>query len=141
MAEKHRRYRSTEKGKRKHRDYMKEYMQAYRQRLAAEGKLDRTKGRQYDKEAYKRLRMKAFEQLGGARCCNCGCDIFTILEINHVNGGGRVELKIKQSRQLYRDIARGCVDVTEYNVLCRVCNALHYVESVLGILGHKVYWN
>ncbi len=32
MAEKHKRYRSTEKGSRKHREYMREYMTAYRER-------------------------------------------------------------------------------------------------------------
>ena len=80
------------------------------------------------------------EQLGGKQCCNCGCDDFSILEINHINGGGRKALKIASNRQLYLNIVKDRVNLKEYNVLCRVCNALHYVQDILGVEGHKVLW-
>lgn len=86
------------------------------------------------------VRENAMERLGGKKCCNCGCDDFSILEINHINGGGRKELKGKQNRQLYRDIVNDKVNLDEYNVLCRICNALHYVAQILGIKGHQVLW-
>ena len=140
LAESQRRYRASEKGKTKHREYMRAYMVAYRQRLVAEGRLDRDKQHEYDRKAHRRLREKVFEVLGGARCSNCRCDVFDILEVNHLNGGGRRELKTKQSRQLYREIISGQVEQANYNVLCRVCNALHYVETVLGIAGFKIKW-
>jgi hypothetical protein len=140
IAESQHRYRATEKGKTKHREYMRAYMVAYRQRLIAEGRLDREKQHQYDKKAHRRLRAKVFEVLGGAQCCNCGCTVFEILEVNHINGGGRRELKVKQTRQLYRDIIYRRVKQDNYNVLCRVCNALHYVETVLGVAGFQIRW-
>jgi hypothetical protein len=37
-------------------------------------------------------------------------------------------------------LLRGELDKAEYNVLCKVCNMLHYVES-LDIIGHVVVWN
>ena len=140
MAEKHKRYMATEKGKAKRREYMRVYMPAYRQRLIAEGRLDREKQHEYDKKAHRRLREKVFEVLGGAQCSNCGCDVFEILEVNHINGGGRQELKEKQTRQLYREIIYGRVNADNYNVLCRICNALHYVETVIGIEGFRIKW-
>ena len=48
--------------------------------------------------------------------------------------------KTRQNRQLYRDIAKGRVELSEYNVLCRVCNALHYIQAILGVKGHQVIW-
>ena len=140
MAEKHKRYMATEKGKAKRREYMRVYMPAYRQRLIAEGRLDREKQHEYDKKAHRRLREKVFEVLGGAQCSNCGCDVFEILEVNHINGGGRREQKDKQTRQLYREIIYGRVNADNYNVLCRICNALHYVETVIGIEGFRIKW-
>jgi len=140
MAEKHTRYNATEKGKTKRREYMRAYMVTYRQRLLAEGRLDREKQHQYDKKAHRRLRAKVFDVLGGAHCSNCGCDVFEILEVNHINGGGRLELKTKQTRSLYRDIIYGRVRQDNYNVLCRVCNTLHYVETIIGISGFQIKW-
>ena len=140
IAESQRRYRASEKGKTKHREHMRAYMTAYRQRLIAEGRMDREKQHEYDKKAHRRLRAKVFEVLGGEQCSNCGCNVFEILEINHINGGGRRELKTKQTRQLYRDIIHERVKQDNYNVLCRVRNALHYVETVLGIVGFQIRW-
>lgn len=55
-------------------------------------------------------------------------------------GGGRQALKETQNRQLYRAIVNDKVNLNEYNVLCRVCNALRYVGDVLGIRCHRVLW-
>ncbi len=51
-----------------------------------------------------------------------------------------IRLKEKQNRQLYRDIVNDKVDLSEYNVLCRIGNALHYVQEILGISRHQVLW-
>lgn len=140
MAEKHNRYRATEKGKLNHREHMREYMKAYREKQRLSEDYDVDEERRKWREQHKRVREKAMERLGGIRCFNCGCDDFSILEINHINGGGRKALKIKQNRQLYRDIMNDKVNLSEYNVLCRVCNALHYVQEILGVSGHEVFW-
>lgn len=140
MAEKHKRYRASEKGKRTHREYMRGYMAFYRKRLKEQGLLDPEEERCKWRKQHQRVRERAFDVLGGRRCVNCGCDELSLLEINHVKGGGRAELKRVSNRQLYRSIANGKVDNANYNVLCRACNALHYVQDILGVRGHKVIW-
>jgi hypothetical protein len=134
------RYRSSEKGKLKHREQMREYMKNWRKQRKESADFDPEEERRKWREQHQKVRERAMERLGGKKCSNCGCDDFSILEINHINGGGRKALKIASNRQLYLDIVKDRVDLTEYNVLCRVCNALHYVQDILGIEGHKVLW-
>ena len=140
MAENHRRYRATPNGKLKHRDHMREYMVVWRERRKQSPDYDPEEERRKWREQHQRVREKAMERLGGKTCSNCGCDNFSVLEINHIHGGGRQALKTTQNRQLYRAIMNDKVDLNEYNVLCRVCNALHYVQDVLGVRGHQVIW-
>lgn len=140
MAERQNRYRATEKGKQKHREYMRSYMIAYRERRKQSLNYDLEEERRKWREQHHQLREKAIERLGGRQCANCGCDVFSLLEINHIKGGGRRAAKMGSNRQLYRQIVNGDVELSEYNVLCRVCNALHYVKDILNIKGHKVSW-
>ncbi len=87
----------------------------------------------------KRLREKAIEKLGGPVCVNCGCTKKEILEINHVKGKGRQERKKYQNyHSFFRDIINEKVNIMDFNILCRVCNAKHYVENELGIKGYKI---
>ncbi len=140
MAENHNRYRATENGSRKHREFMREYMIVYRERRKQSSDYDIEEERRKWREQHQRVREKAMDLLGGRRCANCGCDKFSLLEINHLNGGGRVAAKSRSNRQLYRDIVSSRVPSSDYNVLCRICNALHYVEEILGVKGHQVLW-
>lgn len=79
--------------------------------------------------------------LGGAVCCNCGCDELKYLEINHINGGGTKELK-KIKGTLTRFILSGRRNLKDLNVLCRTCNAMDFLQkkhtSELGF--HEVTW-
>ena len=140
MAEKHNRYRATEKGKQKHREHMREYTIAWRKHRKESGDYNPEEERRKWREQHKRIRERAMERLGGRKCCNCGCNDFSVLEINHINAGGRKALKERQNRQLYRDIVNDRVNLNDYNVLCRVCNALHYVREILGVKGHQILW-
>jgi hypothetical protein len=140
MAEKDNRYNASEKGKQKHREFMRGYMIEWRKRRRESADYDQEEERRKWREQHKKVREKAMERLGGKIYVNCGCDDFSILEINHINGGGRKALKQTQNRQLYRQIVNDKVDLNEYNVLCRVCNALHYVQDILDIKGHTVSW-
>ena len=140
MGEAQNRYRATPKGKEKHREHMREYMIAWRKIRKESSNYNPEEERRKWREQHRRVREKAMERLSGKWCSNCGCDDFSVLEINHINGGGRKALKTTQNRQLYRDIINDKVDLSEYNVLCRICNALHYVQEILGIKGHQVLW-
>ena len=108
----------------------------YRAELKAKGIHYRWNSKEYMKE----LRRKVIDLIGGPICAECGCDEFRILEINHIEGGGTREHKEKRYKKMLCDIVYGRVDAKKYNVLCRVCNAAHYVSSLLGIPGHRVIW-
>lgn len=140
MAESQKRYRATEKGGQKYRDRMRGYMVAYRELRKQSSDYDLDEERRKWREQHQRLREKAIDRLGGRQCANCGCNEFSLLEINHINGGGQAAAKIKPHRQLCRDIINGKVELRDYNVLCRICNALHYVQDILKVKGHSVVW-
>lgn len=113
--------------------YFKKYMRKYR----------KTHKRKWNAPGYKlRLRLKAMDTIGGPECANCGCDKLEILEINHINGGGNKDLKNRTNQfQFYREIYKDLDAKSKYNVLCRPCNALHYVQDILKIKGHKITWS
>lgn len=83
-------------------------------------------------------RRRAIDMIGGPKCVGCGCDRYAILEINHKNGHGRV---VSPRGKVISQILNGKIPVSDFNVMCRVCNALHYVCEILGIRGHTVIWN
>lgn len=91
---------------------------------------------------HSQYRLRAYKKIShDIKCANCGCDIAGILEINHINGGGKAEIRLKY-HNIYRafldDIVFGIRDTRDLNLLCKVCNALHYIETVLGIKGFNV---
>ena len=88
-----------------------------------------------------RLRVKAIEIIGGPVCCECGCQEYRILEINHLMGGGNREFAKIPRATFYRSIIAGKRNPKEFNILCRVCNANHYVRDILGFKGFVVSWN
>lgn len=79
------------------------------------------------RKAHLNRRRKAFEKLGGAFCRNCGCDEIEFLELNHKNGGGCQEFK-KIGNHIIDMIINGQRNLNDYEVLCRVCNALDYLK-------------
>jgi hypothetical protein len=65
-----------------------------------------------------------------------------LLEINHKNGGGGKEMSNgHNSMSFYRDIIALRRQVSDLEILCRVCNAKHYLESKYGKLPIEVKWN
>lgn len=107
------------------------------------------KCKKYDIE-HKRERSKANRELlrkvnfniisgGEPKCVNCGCDDQRLLEINHINGGGNKELKNGKNTNAFAwNIYMGRRNTSDLNLLCRVCNALHYLEGKYGKTGHIV---
>ncbi len=68
---------------------------------------------------------------------NCGCPEPEILEVNHVKGGGWREWKAIGNEAVYRGIAKGERDLSEFSVLCRVCNTLDYVKRKAPAIGAR----
>lgn len=88
------------------------------------------------------LRARLFAVFG-SKCVNCGCDDARILELNHIRGGGRKDRAKTQncSAAIYRKALKDPNRKKKYNILCRICNALHYVQKIRGISGHHVSWS
>ena len=117
--DKHTRYRQSEKGQLKRKEYQREYMRRYREARKELGDPE-----PYSKRYHQNLRKKVFEKLGGDVCAECGCNEISILEINHKSGGGNKLAKSRPLRMQHLDIVLDRVGLSEYNVLCRVCNAV-----------------
>lgn len=67
------------------------------------------------------------ELVGGAYCIGCGCDDLDFLEFNHIGGGGSAEWRQAKSWIVDR-LLSGERKPDGLNVLCRVCNAIEYLE-------------
>jgi predicted Zn-ribbon and HTH transcriptional regulator len=72
--------------------------------------------------------------------CKCGCNDIRFLEINHINGGGTKEFRAKGSR-VYWDIIQHKRPVDDLEVMCKVCNALHYLELKYGKLPFNITYD
>lgn len=118
-------YKDKEKRKTWLRNYCREYMKDWR-------KKNPKKVKEIDARAKRKLRMRVLEYLGGAKCKRCGCTDVRILEINHINFGGNKEQKEKGYWNFLRNILRD-KRKDEFEVLCRVCNAVHYCEEKFGL--------
>ena len=74
-------------------------------------------------------------------CCNrCGCDKFELLEINHINGGGLKEVG-RKNQAFVSKILSGERSVNDLEILCKMCNILHYVQMKFGPQPYTLDWN
>ena len=56
-----------------------------------------------------------------------------MIEINHINGGGRKEL-LAQRNKYYRSILNLEREIEDLELTCKVCNSLHALELKYGPL-------
>lgn len=135
-----------------HRDYERNYRKIHRdetwykeynrQKSANWRKKNYEKSKEIYKRHNRKVRLEALQMVSGFDspiCTNCGCDDLHILEINHKNGGGSAEYKriLSQGHNIYWLIVKAHRSVDDLEVLCKVCNAKHYVEHKFGS-GYKV---
>jgi len=68
------------------------------------------------------------------KCENCGCDDVSLLQINHLNGGGYKEAKKTWGKgytsNLWQRILHHGRDVSDLNLLCGPCNTLSYLKRM-----------
>lgn len=113
-------------------------------RLESMKSYDREHKRDRAKKNRERIRLTNFNRVSNNNpvCENCGCDDLRLLEINHKNGGGTQERnKGKDSNKFANDIFMGRRGVDDLNLLCKVCNALHYLEMKFGKLPFEVKYD
>lgn len=80
----------------------------------------------YRLENARKWRKLAVEKLGG-KCKKCSFSDYRALQIDHVNGDGSEERKIRKS--INRKIVLNLTDVSRYQLLCANCNWIKRVEN------------
>lgn len=128
--------------KERFREYQREYRKRDPEKIKEEYQKYKEKQKAQHREYKVELRKTVMDMLGGQKCSKCGCNEYSILEVNHINGGGTKHKKTYvDTYAFYRAIRDGEEELKEYNVLCSVCNIQHYVEEIRGVRGHTVAWN
>lgn len=91
---------------------------------------------------YNSRRTRAMEMIGGAKCIRCGCDKLEFLEFNHKNGGGCREYRKERKNSMVDRLLSGKRNVDDLNVLCRVCNALDFLErkDIKSAMKYQIKW-
>lgn len=74
------------------------------------------------------------------KCNRCGCDKFDLLEINHINGGGLKEVG-RRNQIFISKILSGERQIDDLEILCKMCNILHYIELKFGKQPYTLDWN
>lgn len=116
----------------KHPERIEKYKEYHKKHSKERGKINR-----------ERVKKVVFNLISNNNpiCNNCGCDDVRLLEINHIVGGGNKELQNgKRTNVFMWDIYMGRRETMDLNLLCRACNALHYLELKYGKLPMKILW-
>lgn len=84
----------------------------------------------YCKNRNKEKKLEAINILGG-KCVKCDFSDIRALQIDHINGGGNVELKYKTSRSSYlKSVIESFLNnENKYQVLCANCNWIKRYEN------------
>lgn len=110
------------KGKRICRDCRLSTLQRYR--ATESGKVV---SRATNVKSLKNLRSRVLEFLGG-KCVQCGIDDWRVLQVDHVNGGGRREVR-SLGGCTYSFWRRVFKFPAEYQILCANCNWIKVYEK------------
>lgn len=112
--------RATQEGIEKHREKCTEHSRAYRERYPDKIKEQR-------KRLHSSRKYRALCKVGEPVCCSCGCNEVDFLEFNHKDGNGCQEFKENSASMIDKILTHGRT-TDDLNILCRVCNALEYLE-------------
>ena len=87
---------------------------------------NKEKVHQYARNHKQKRRKQVIEYLGG-KCINCGISDWRLLQVNHINGGGNEERRIRTNYKTWEQILNG-ERSGEFDVRCANCNILHEYE-------------
>lgn len=91
--------------------------------------------READRTYMRELRAKAVAALGG-HCCRCGFTDLRALQIDHPNGGGRVDRQLVGAGTIF--LSRVIANPDHYQLLCANCNWIKKFEDKEHV-GARVY--
>jgi len=80
-----------------------------------------------------KLHTTVIKMLGGV-CVKCGCTDLRVLEVNHIDGGGKTEYLSKSNQAFYWKVFYGERTIDDLNVMCASCNALYEYERKAGLV-------
>lgn len=108
-------------------DQAAEYRQNNRERIAEYYQNNREKVRGKQVEYYQNLRSMAYKLLGN-HCMYCGCCGPDMLVIDHINGGGKLEVR-ELGSHIYARVINHPDPNSTYQLLCATCNEIKAYES------------
>ena len=117
---------NREKKREYHRQWYKKNPEKVRERKRQWRKKNPEKGREYCRGWNRRFRLRIIEHLGG-KCNRCGITDVRVLQIDHINGGGRRELRSLSRHQYYHLVFSDTIG--KYQLLCANCNWIKKYES------------
>ena len=123
--------------------YHKEYYIKNRERILKHDKEYNATHREDKRRYHQERKLKVLQKISGLekpRCVTCACDDLRLLEINHTDGGGRRERRTISYALLLVHILNGTRKTDDLNVLCRGCNAVHYLKIKYGDIPMRVVW-
>lgn len=77
---------------------------------------------------YNKRKVRAMKMVGKVKCSRCGCNELDFLEFNHKNGGGCKEFRETKYMAMTDKLLTGKRKPDGLEILCRVCNALEFLE-------------
>jgi hypothetical protein len=80
------------------------------------------------RKQYVTRKIRALNLAGGVKCVRCGCDVLDYLEFNHIKGNGCKDWRENKGIAMMDRILTKKRDTDDLEVLCRVCNALEFLE-------------
>lgn len=121
---------------------IKEFSEFYKRSDRKDGretqckKCQRPRRREYQKEYKRKIRLEALAALGG-ECKWCGYKDWRALQIDHIDGGGKLE-RGKEYHTLTEIIKDPEKSMRKYQLLCSNCNWIkRYEENEVGGRGNK----
>ena len=132
------RWDDTDKGKVWAKEYHKEWYQKNKAKVLQQQReyLDsnpnaKARKNKLDRERALQAKRTIYGVLGGAKCIKCGITDIRVLQLDHINGGGKKDRKSNRSTlkilRLHRDNLDSLKD--KYQVLCANCNWIKKHEN------------
>jgi len=84
------------------------------------------------KKHFNEQRRKVITLLGG-KCVRCSCSDWRVLQVNHKNGGGSKERRLKGSWGIFRQILSGKRLINDLDLRCANCNIIYEYENDLKL--------
>jgi hypothetical protein len=124
--------------------YNKEYRAKNREKNRAYcskyAKEHRKEANKRNRETMRKVRLGVLNSISNNNpvCVRCGCNDIRLLEVNHKNGDGGKERRERKNYTIYFDVLNNKRRVDDLEILCKICNAWHYLEHKFGKLPYDV---